>query len=587
MSITAKSVVFDCADNYGDTSFAGIRSIEFFLAGVKIELSTSDFTAYATTEYSANYSAAKAFDTSLSKVGTQDLTTWMTLTGEDTDQRLIVVFNTAQVFDEIVINNYHASGSATTRGMQHVKITTSTDAITSTVYDEAIANSTVLNDAVWDQHTAINEEDAHVVYTVEATGWSDINSAYTLSGGDKTATKNTDSYTNVRADRLLGAGKFYWEVVVQNIAGVLNVQLGTCERDTVIASQLGSAPGTYAYLTDGKKANWSSGIVYGDPYGEGDTIGCAVNLDTNSIWWSKNGVWQASGDPAAGTGAAYTNVTEEQVPAGMCYYIGDVFVLHADSDEMSYDIPTGFLPIGSEAALPPNLAVVGGLGLSGSVDAQTDRLITVDGSLGLSGDIDMAEPLLSTIEIGYDDGETSSGYFGLSGGVDVQTDRVIEVGWTDKGTIYPSELGLSGGVTVQTDRLIAVVGSMGLSGTSQIGDPLLITATGSFGLSGEVWHDYHREFLSIGGSLALTGSTEIKFSNNVIAGAFALSGGVSMENGVPVYIQGGFALSGGFDTVRINKDVSLGGFIGLQGNMRMISDIDHCTMPTHGPSRWT
>ena len=39
-----------------------------------------------------------------------------------------------------------------------------------------------------------------------------------------------------------------------------------------------------------------------------DIIGCAFDLDNNKIYWSKNGVWQNSGDPtsgATGTGSAF------------------------------------------------------------------------------------------------------------------------------------------------------------------------------------------------------------------------------------------------------------------------------------------
>ena len=45
----------------------------------------------------------------------------------------------------------------------------------------------------------------------------------------------------------------------------------------------------------------NSGDSYGDTYTSGDYIGIAVDATNNKIYFSKNGTWQNSGDPAAGT----------------------------------------------------------------------------------------------------------------------------------------------------------------------------------------------------------------------------------------------------------------------------------------------
>ena len=55
---------------------------------------------------------------------------------------------------------------------------------------------------------------------------------------------------------------------------------------------------------------------YGDSWTTGDVIGVALDLENTSLYFSKNGVWQNSGDPTSGaaqTGAAYTDLTDKYV----------------------------------------------------------------------------------------------------------------------------------------------------------------------------------------------------------------------------------------------------------------------------------
>jgi len=162
--VVAKSVVFDMSDNWGSTVVLGLRSIEFSLGGSVIPLLSSDFTAYATSSANSNFLPEFAFDTSLSKVGAVTLVSWSATLFTHTNQRLIVVFNSEQTFDEIIINNSHLSGGSTDRSVKNVKITTSTDAITDVTYNAAIANSTVLNNTVWPEHVALDIADDQTVW---------------------------------------------------------------------------------------------------------------------------------------------------------------------------------------------------------------------------------------------------------------------------------------------------------------------------------------------------------------------------------------------------------------------------------------
>ncbi len=161
-----KTVIFDIENNYGG-AYMGVRSIEFYYEGTLITLATSDFTAYG--EYGGgeyDYGPSNAFNTSLSKTGSMDGTSWRTLSGNDSDIRLIIVFNDNQLFDEIRVNNYHDTGLSVDRGVQDVKITTSTDTIVDTIYGSDISNGTELSDSAWPVHNDYNEADDQPVWVI-------------------------------------------------------------------------------------------------------------------------------------------------------------------------------------------------------------------------------------------------------------------------------------------------------------------------------------------------------------------------------------------------------------------------------------
>lgn len=165
MSVTAKSVIFDIDRPWhASSNYIGIRSIEFLLGSSVITM-TSGFTAYATTIFDSNYAASCAFNTSLSKTGTDENTCWVN-DGSDDQERLIIVFDSPVEFDEIVVNNYHVSGASTAFGAKNVVITYSTDAITNTAYGASISNSTTLFSGTFPEHVASDTADDQTVWPV-------------------------------------------------------------------------------------------------------------------------------------------------------------------------------------------------------------------------------------------------------------------------------------------------------------------------------------------------------------------------------------------------------------------------------------
>lgn len=161
-SYTAKSVIIDMADTWGGTSFLELRQVDFYYAGEKI-LITSGITAYSTSSFGQDYLPSNAFYTSTSKTGYRAGNQYTSYVTSATNQRIICVFTSPITFDSMVINNGHNNGGETNNGAKNVKIYTSTDAITSTTYNEAIANSTLIFDGQLAQHVAADQADDQIL----------------------------------------------------------------------------------------------------------------------------------------------------------------------------------------------------------------------------------------------------------------------------------------------------------------------------------------------------------------------------------------------------------------------------------------
>jgi len=116
----------------------------------------------------------------------------------------------------------------------------------------------------------------------------------------------------------VSSGKWYWEmtVVSGHSAGANTVWAAIASSTPSSVNKLPyqSGSGGRSYATTGLKFNENSSSSYGNTYTNGDVIGCALDLDNGKVYWSKNGTFQASGDPVAGTNAAFTGLTGTWLP---------------------------------------------------------------------------------------------------------------------------------------------------------------------------------------------------------------------------------------------------------------------------------
>jgi hypothetical protein len=127
----------------------------------------------------------------------------------------------------------------------------------------------------------------------------------TFAEGNLQITTRNTGYSYNTATIGVATGKWYWEVKwsAQDTGSTNQVVIGIAKRPVQsTAVWLGSVAWTYSYQgSDGKIKLSDSDVITYDTYSVGDIIGVALDMDNNRLYFSKNGTFQNSSDPANGT----------------------------------------------------------------------------------------------------------------------------------------------------------------------------------------------------------------------------------------------------------------------------------------------
>jgi len=174
--------------------------------------------------------------------------------------------------------------------------------------------------------------------------------ATVLSGGNLIATKNSGTANNiVLTTTSKTTGKHYFEIeITANYSPAPYIVVGVAPGSVSLTSFIGFDPASYGYHEQlGEKANNNVFTSYGSPYSQGRVIGVALDLTVGAIWFARDNVWGASGDPAAGTNPAFTGVTGPLF-GGVSIYNGsvnpvDVVTARFALGATTYSPPSGFL----------------------------------------------------------------------------------------------------------------------------------------------------------------------------------------------------------------------------------------------------
>lgn len=170
-----------------------------------------------------------------------------------------------------------------------------------------------------------------------------------LSNGNLTATKGGSALNrSVRSTLGVSSGKHYFEVrvVEGSVSPFMILGVGVNDAAT-LPTAVGVSATSWGYYEDtGQKHNNNTLSTYGNTWKtNGDVIGIALDMDSGKVWFSKNGVWQNSGDPAAGTNPAFTGLTGT-IYAYLSLYrpspSAHVLTANFGASALTYSPPIGF-----------------------------------------------------------------------------------------------------------------------------------------------------------------------------------------------------------------------------------------------------
>jgi hypothetical protein len=144
----------------------------------------------------------------------------------------------------------------------------------------------------------------------------------TFSNGNLTMVTPVTEYGYVRSSIGVSSGKWYAECKITTASATDHSNGVAFAPATSISQSVGINDKSYGYFGSGlvKFNNSSVGGTYAS-LSAGDIIGIALDLDNNKLYFSKNGVFQNSGDPTSGaTGTGAVSITAPSSTTDGFYY---------------------------------------------------------------------------------------------------------------------------------------------------------------------------------------------------------------------------------------------------------------------------
>ena len=161
----------------------------------------------------------------------------------------------------------------------------------------------------------------------------------TLSEGNLFAVGNSSSNNgNAYTTIAVNTGKWYCEIKATDVRGTGYPYIGVCNEtchNQGGQAGLDSSSGVdgVAYSPDGRKNINGTSSSYGNSFTDNDIIGIALDLDNGAVYFSKNGTFQASGDPTSG--ASKTNAVHT-------FTVGDHYFFALSVFEAASDVSCNF-----------------------------------------------------------------------------------------------------------------------------------------------------------------------------------------------------------------------------------------------------
>ena len=153
----------------------------------------------------------------------------------------------------------------------------------------------------------------------------------------------------------VASGKWYWEI---SVTGGSNCGVGVFDPSAALTTYIEQSTLGISYYGSAGSIFYSGGSSsYGASFGSGDSIGVALDLDNGKIYFSKNGTWQNSGNPATQTNPARTGLAGTYAPAVVAgASSAHSASLNAGQRPFAYTAPSGFKALCTTNLPAPTIA---------------------------------------------------------------------------------------------------------------------------------------------------------------------------------------------------------------------------------------
>lgn len=166
----------------------------------------------------------------------------------------------------------------------------------------------------------------------------------TLTNGNLDAVWTTTSHKSIRATHMMRTGKWYYEMRLGSVSATVSGMVGLARPSDSISSHLGTTTNTGIGFANLAVYYDGSQISHGVSFSTGGILGVAFDADAGKVWFSYNGTWINSGNPASGTNAVISSLTDGTwIPAMHCYNnSGSPHSMNFGQRLFAYQAPSGF-----------------------------------------------------------------------------------------------------------------------------------------------------------------------------------------------------------------------------------------------------
>lgn len=176
----------------------------------------------------------------------------------------------------------------------------------------------------------------------------DTGSSVTLSNANLQYTKSGTAWTGSGSRGTFGvsSGKWYWEATVAT--AVTNMMIGVNLNSTSLSNAYSNPTDSWTYYTAGTKfGNGSGNVSYGASYTTNDVIGVALNMDSGTLTFYKNGTSQGT---AFSTGISGNTM----FPLVACAEAGS-WIANFGQRAFAYTAPSGYKALCTQNLSTPTI----------------------------------------------------------------------------------------------------------------------------------------------------------------------------------------------------------------------------------------